>query len=137
MSLHNLIGHSPSAEAEPVGSSLHGLVLPAVATVIERPAAMSLPAALNAVRRGQIDVHVQGADDGLSGLVDAPLPTIRPAPAPAPDWRDDPIFVEQRVQNEINRREMAARVSAKRLSARDQRQLARLAEAERQLVDQA
>jgi hypothetical protein len=72
---------------------------------------MTLPAAMNALQRGEI---ARPADGDLNGMViDAELPP-KPAPAPTPDWRDDPIFVEARQQAAINHAEMRMRIAAKR-----------------------
>src|SRR6516164_8665783 len=94
-------------------SGLRSLVQPAVAAVYQPTAAtrMSLPAAMNALQRGEI---ARPADGDLNGMViDAELPP-KPAPAPTPDWRDDPIFVEARQQAAINHAEMRMRIAAKR-----------------------
>jgi hypothetical protein len=111
MALHDLLpGHGPQ---QPSVGSLGSLVRPAVATVIERAEAMSLPAALNARARGQI-VAPAGADDGLAGMVTDPDPLPRRQPAPTPDWRSDPIFQEARVQHEVDRAEMRHRIAERR-----------------------
>jgi hypothetical protein len=106
-----LAGHA--ADEAPVGSShLHGLVRPVPTAAVEpETKRLSLPAALNRRARGEISVEPAGSDEGLSSLMvnAAPLP-----PAPKPDWRDDPIFVEQRAQNAIDRAEMKHRIAAKR-----------------------
>jgi hypothetical protein len=73
---------------------------------------MNLVQALNAVRRREIEQPRD--DDGLAGMaLDAELPP-KPAPAPEPDWRNDPIFVEARQRAAVNHVEMRHRIAAKR-----------------------
>jgi hypothetical protein len=74
---------------------------------------MSLPAAMNALKRGEIVAPT--GDDGLGGMmmVDAELPQ---APAPAErDWSDlDRATAEVRAQSAVDRAEMAHRIAAKK-----------------------
>jgi hypothetical protein len=73
---------------------------------------MSLPAAMNALRRGEIERPRD--DSSLGGMaVDAELPPA-PAPTPEPDWRDDPVFVEARQRAAENHVEMRHRIAARR-----------------------
>jgi hypothetical protein len=67
---------------------------------------------MNMLARGEI---VAPTDDGdLAGMViDAELPP-EPVPALAPDWRNDPVFVEARQRAAENHVEMRHRIAAKR-----------------------
>jgi hypothetical protein len=130
MSLRDLVVGLASPGAEPGASGLASLVRPAEARPVDFVPRMSLPAALKARDRGEVAVPV-GVTDGLAGMVVAELP--RPAPAPTADWRDDEVFVEARTQQMIDRREMQARVAARRQSSRDARVTQRLDDAAQQL----
>jgi hypothetical protein len=105
--------HGPAPHEAPAGSSgLSSLVRPAVATVAQPPAVhMNLVQAMRALERGEI---ARPADGDLNGMVlDVELP-FKPAPAPAPDWRDDPVFVEARQRAAVNHVEMRHRIAAKK-----------------------
>jgi hypothetical protein len=72
---------------------------------------MSLPAALNALQRGEI---TRPADGDLNGMViDAELPPSRPPPSHRSAVLDE-IHAEAMTNTEIVRREMAQTIAAKR-----------------------
>jgi hypothetical protein len=104
------VGHT--AHEEPVGSGLRSLVRPEAATVAQPPAIrMNLVQAMNALQRGEIERPPDGDLNGM--VVDTELPLL-PAPAPEPDWRDDPIYVEAKERAEIDHVEMRRRIAERK-----------------------
>jgi hypothetical protein len=128
-------GHA--AAPEPVGLGLQSLVRPSAAFSASSVAAaserVSLPRAMQMLERGEI-AHPTGGEGDLAGLVaaDVELPR-RPAPAEH-DWSElEKAKAEAAVDAEIDRREMQARVQARRQFASDARVMKRLDEAAQQL----
>jgi hypothetical protein len=72
---------------------------------------MNLVQAMNALERGEI---ARPADGDLNGMMaDAELP-LKPAPPPAPDWRNEDWVVEARQRAAVNHVEMRHRIAAKK-----------------------
>jgi len=114
-------GHSVATPSE--SSELSGLVRPEARH-------MSLPAAMNALRRGEIEYpHDDGSLTGLVSGVSA-VPTHRPPKETDLSREID----EQRAQDRIDRQEMLARIHDRRSRA-DAAAARRLDAAERQLLE--
>jgi hypothetical protein len=107
-----VIDHSPDHEA-PAGSGLNSLVRPEAATVAQPATRMTLPAYMNALKRGEI---ARPADGDLAGMVvDMELPP-KPVDRPVDKWKTEleKIKAEIAVESAIDHAELRHRIAAKK-----------------------